>query len=304
MAKILVTGGAGFIGSHLVDALISRKHTVTVVDDLSQGKREYVAKGARFICLRVQDSKMKKIIRDGHFSYIYHLAAQKNLQYSRREPFADAETNILGSLQILQAAKLAKVKKIIFFSTAAVYDPKQKQPVSENARLYPATPYGVSKLAFEQYLRAFEVPHVVLRLSNVFGPRQDGKGEGGVVSIFCEDLVQDRPPRIHNSGAQTRDFIFVSDVVRAAIAALHPKAQGVYNVSSAKETSIRELCATLLTITKSNYQPLRGSIIPEQRRSALTNNRIRQTLGWFPKTSLLTGLHLTFQWFDQQALIL
>ncbi|MFA5029988.1 MAG: NAD-dependent epimerase/dehydratase family protein [Patescibacteria group bacterium] len=297
MARILVTGGAGFIGSHLVDALIKKNHHVTVVDDLSVGKRKFVNGKAAFCKIKIQSALLKTVFQKGKFDYVFHLAAQKNLQYSKSHPVEDAETNILGSLNVITESVKHHVKKIVFYSTAAVYNSNDTPPNRESDVENPATPYGIAKYTIEKYLQASQMNYSIMRLSNVYGPRQDSEGEGGVVAIFCKKLAQGKPPYIFNSGNQTRDFIFVGDVVRASLKALTRGKRDYFNVSTDQETTINKLFATLSTISKQHIMPYRGKKVQEQCRSALANTKAKRILGWFPKTTLATGLKETYHWF-------
>jgi len=297
MSKILVTGGAGFIGSHLVDALVD-KHKVTVLDDLSVGKKVYINKKATFKKGKIQSITIQSFIEKGKFDIIYHLAAQKNLQYSKSHPVEDAETNIIGSLRLIDSAKKYGIKKFIFYSTAAVYDPKSKPPNKESETPNPATPYGVAKRVIEKYLEISDLPFTILRLSNVYGPRQDAEGEGGVVAIFCKSFAEGKAPHIYNSGKQTRDFVYVVDVVSASVRVMHVRWNGVVNISTNKETDINTLFTRLGSITKKPLEPRRGKKVPEQIRSRMSNSKAKRVLGWTPKTTLQVGLKQTYRIYE------
>ncbi|MDD5039757.1 MAG: NAD-dependent epimerase/dehydratase family protein [Patescibacteria group bacterium] len=299
MARILVTGGAGFIGSHLVDTLVERgAHTVTVVDDLSVGVRSNVHRRARFIKMQIQNPRFDTVVKRGRYDFIFHLAAQKNLQSSKAFPVHDAETNIVGSIRLFHAAKKARVRKVIFFSSAAVYNVKAKPPNAEDDQVQPCTPYGIGKYTAELYLKNSGIPYVILRPSNVYGPRQDARGEGGVVAIFCRKLIQRTRPEIFNTGLQTRDFIYVDDVIRASVAAMLCGRNVVCNISTQHETTINTLYRILVKTAIMSLRPIRGKHIDEQYRSALSNLRARIALKWKPAISLAQGLEQTYNWFN------
>jgi len=299
MARILVTGGAGFIGSHLVDALIKKNHHVTVADDLSVGKSKFVNSKAAFCKVKIQSPLLKMIFKKGKFDYVYHLAAQKNLQFSKNHPVEDAQTNIIGSLNILSLSKLFKVKKIVFYSTAAVYDPLDVPPNKESDPVNPKTPYGIAKYAVEKYIQSSGLLYSILRLSNVYGPRQDAEGEGGVVAIFARKLAQRIPPSIYNSGRQTRDFIYVDDVVKASVSAVANSSNQTVNISTNQETTVNELFQIMRQIAQNELQPICGKKIQEQKRSALANSIAWRTLHWQPTTPLKKGLLKTYHFFTK-----
>lgn len=299
MSRILVTGGAGFIGSHLVDTLV-KKHKITILDNLSTGKRKYINKQARFVKMDIRNKKVGRLLKKGRFDYVYHLAAQKNLQYSKEYPVEDADINILGSLNVINAAKESNVKKIIFYSTAAVYNPDDKPPNKESDQPNPKTPYGVAKRVVEKYLEIFSVPYTVLRLSNVYGPRQDVEGEGGVVAVFLKKLVKDKQPSIYNNGRQTRDYIYVADVVNASLKILSKAKNESINISTNKETSVNHLFTLLSDITGKKIKPRRDIILNEQKRSALKNTRAKNILNWGELETLKQGLEKTYNWFNKE----
>lgn len=299
MSRILVTGGAGFIGSHLVDTLVKRNHKVTVVDNLSVGNKKFVNHKAQFHKFNIQNPLLKNIFQKGKFDYVFHLAAQKNLQFSKNHPVEDAQTNIIGSLNIVSLSKLFKVKKIIFYSTAAVYDPLDVPPNKESDSVNPKTPYGIAKYAVEKYIQSSGLTYSIFRLSNVYGPRQDAEGEGGVVAIFGHKLAEGEAPTIYNSGRQTRDFIYVDDVVQASLSALFKGSNKTVNISTGRETSVNELFRRLQKIAEKNIHPVRGQKIKEQARSALANSVAWKTLHWKPRISLQNGLSKTYHFFTK-----
>lgn len=298
--RAIVTGGAGFIGSHLVDALIQKGWAVVVIDNLSVGKKEFINKKATFFQTNIQDAQAAKIITRYRPHVIFHLAAQKNLQYSLINPIADADTNIIGSLNLLKAA--AKIRcTFIFYSTAAVYSDSIDLPYYEESLIGPLSPYGITKWSFEQYLRTANIQYSILRLANVYGPRQDAIGEGGVVSIFSHALANGRRPTIYNSGNQTRDFIYVNDVVAASLLAMTRGIGETFNISTAKQTSIKKIYSLLSLFAQKSLPALRGGKRTEQFRSQLANAKAKKALGWTPSTSLNHGLKETYEWFAQHS---
>lgn len=295
--RILVTGGAGFIGSHLVDELVHKKHHVHVIDNLSSGSRKNVHPRAAFSKMDIRNTRLFEIFPKFKPQIVYHLAAQKSLRFSRRFPLRDAMTNIIGSLRMIELSKKHKVKKFIFYSTAAVYDPVATPPNREQDVLRPVTPYGVAKRTVEEYLQYSGLCFTTLRLSNVYGPRQDTQGEGGVVAIFFNTIEQQRSCSILNNGRQTRDFIFVKDVVDASIRALRTGNNRILNISSSKEITINRLYEVISGITGYDRPPIRGQRVLEQFRSALTNKSAKKYLHWEPETPLVVGLKHTHDWF-------
>lgn len=246
--KCLVTGGAGFVGSHVVDSLIESGFDVLVIDDLSGGNKKNVNEKARLFEGNVNDN-LNDIFEKEKFDYVFHLAAQANLRTSLENPKMDAEINILGSLNIIENCIKYDVKKIIFSSTAALYSPDVNVPCGEDEEVKPLSPYGLAKATVERYLEIFKdtkgLDYVVLRYSNVYGPRQNPKGEAGVISVFIDALKEGRDIVIFGDGEQTRDFVYVKDVSAANLKAIDPEMAGVYNVSSGKETSVNELAEKL-----------------------------------------------------------
>jgi len=304
--RILVTGGAGFIGSHLVDALIKRKHRVVVVDDLSVGLRRNVNPKARFIKLAVQDKKLKTVFSSNKFDFVFHLAAQKNVRISVDNPVFDAEVNIVGSLNLLEQCRKFKIKKFIFMSTGgAIYGDTASIPTRETHSEDPISPYGVAKLAIDKYLHyyhtVFGLQYVSLRLANIYGPRQDPKGEAGVVAIFFDRILKNLQPVINGNGKQTRDYVYVGDVVKAGILALQPPVKGIYNIGTAKETSVNSLFAHIRKISNSKFdQKHAPALACEQQRSCLSAGKFRKQVGWRPMFDLPQGLALTYNWFKER----
>jgi len=287
----VVTGGAGFIGSHVVDALLARGDEVLVLDDLSSGKRENVAEGAR---LEVVDIR-EPLDFDGAEA-CFHLAAQADVRVAVERPDHDAAVNVLGTIRVLEAARRTGTQ-IVFASTGGAIYGECDGPVSEDAERRPLSPYGVSKLAGEEYLAAYNrlygTRHVSLRYGNVYGPRQDPHGEAGVVAIFLGALARGETPRIFGDGAQTRDYVYAGDVARATLAAVGRGA--VFNVGTGIETSVLELYELCRRAAGSDTEPeLAPARLGELDRSVLDSSRAGQELGWRPEVGLEDGLRLTW----------
>lgn len=305
--RILVTGGAGFIASHVADELMAAGHDVAVVDNLSMGKREFVPPKAHFYPADIKSPEAADLIHRWRPQVIVHHAAQMSVQVSVSDPVRDAQENILGSLNLFQAAALAGVKKIIFASTGgAMYGDAAPLPAREEDRAHPEAPYGIAKLAVEHYMHFYEREHgiipISLRYANVFGPRQNGQGEAGVVAIFIEKFLAGEQPRINGDGLQTRDFVFVKDIVAANMLALdYPKA-GTFNIGTGKETDILTIYLKIQQLMDSPLGPVHGPAKPgEQRRSALDSTRAQRELCWRPRVCLHDGLAQTVAAFRAAA---
>ena len=304
--RILITGGAGFIGSHVADRLVGAGHEVAVVDNLSSGKREFVPAAAQFFPYDIKERKTYELIFDWGPQVIIHHAAQMSVQVSVQDPILDAEDNILGSLNILNAAAKVGVKKFIFASTGgAIYGDEAPIPARETDPPRPECPYGIAKLSVEHYLHFYHREHsitpVVLRYANVYGPRQNGLGEAGVVAIFTEKFLADEQPVINGDGLQTRDFTYVGDIAQANLLALsHPEA-GIFNIGTGRETDILTIYLTLQRLAGSPLAPVHGPPKPgEQRRSALNYDLAREVLGWQPRIGLEEGLAQTVAAFRER----
>ena len=303
--RVLVTGGAGFIGSHLVDRLIEENHEVTVVDNLSNGKRKQVNRKANFYKADIGSGKIGRILKEERPEVISHHAAQINVRESVKNPMFDAQVNILGLLNVLREAVRYGVRRVILASSGgAVYGVQQSFPAPESHPTHPLNPYGVSKLAGEHFMyyygQSTGLMTANLRYSNVYGPRQDPYGEAGVISIFTEKLLRGEAPLIHGTGRQTRDFIFVDDVVDANLSVLHHGLAGVFNVGTGVETSVLELCSMLKRLAGVDIREQYG---PEQagevQRSCLDAARLKKETDWYPKVSLADGLKRTIDHFRQ-----
>lgn len=301
---ILVTGGAGFIGSNIVDRLIELGHDVIIVDNLSTGKRENINDQADFIKLDITSADLEQIFKDYEISHVIHHAAQIDVQLSMDNPLFDLSNNILGTLNLLECCREYKVEKIIYASSAAVYGEVDYLPVDENHPLKPMSPYGISKHTPEHYIEMYsgqyDLTYTIFRYSNVYGPRQDPLGEGGVISIFVDRMLNGKRPIIFGDGEQTRDFIFVKDVVKANILALSQGDNQLVNISCNIQNSINELYRTLQKIIDSDlkpcYKPERSGDI---RDSCLDNTRGRKILNWEAEYDLYQGLVETVKYYEQ-----
>ncbi|MDO8633621.1 MAG: NAD-dependent epimerase/dehydratase family protein [Candidatus Wildermuthbacteria bacterium] len=297
--KILVTGGAGFIGSHIVDALIQKGHRVFVVDNLSTGFRKNLNPKASFYKVDIRSPKLESIFQKEKPEVVFHFAAQIDLRKSVVNPLEDADINIIGSLNVLENCRKYKAKKVIFASSGGVmYGQASVLPTPETYPNCPLSPYGVAKLAVEQYLAVFGIPFVVLRFANVFGPRQNSKGEAGVVAIFADAMLQKKRPVVFGSGSQTRDFVYVKDAVEASVLALKKQAAGICNLGTRKETSVNEIVKQLKELTgfkgSARKAPAKTG---EVQRSCLQSKRARRVLGWRPRYGLREGLKKTVESF-------
>ena len=301
--KVLVTGGAGFIGSHLVDRLILEGHDSVVVDNLVTGKRRNINRAARFYKMDVQSWRLERVFRNERPNVVMHLAAQMDVRKSVEDPMFDAQVNVLGTLNVLQQAVKHGVRKVIFSSSGgAIYGEQETYPAPETHVLKPLSPYGLSKLCGEQYLSYFQrvsgLQAVSLRYANVYGPRQDPEGEAGVVAIFIQKMLNNEQAVINGNGRQTRDFVFVDDVVEANLAMMGQETQGTYNVGTGVETSINDLYRILVQHTGSTCKEMHGPAKKgEQARSVIDCTKLRQEVSWEPKADLSEGLKKTVEYF-------
>lgn len=304
--KILVTGGAGFIGSHIVDALLSNDHSVHVLDDLSAGRAANVPADASLHVLDIRSSEVEALFARERFDVLVHHAAQMDVRKSVADPALDAEINILGFLNLMEAGRQHGLEKVVFASTGgAIYGEPVYTAQDENHPLRPISPYGIGKLATEKYLHYYEtqygLQHVSLRYANVYGPRQSPTGEAGVVSIFTQKLLAGDQPVIYGDGTQTRDYTYVGDVVQANLRALSHPGSGIFNVGTATETSVNELFRTIRDQVAPDVAAIYGPARPgEQNRSVLAYDRSKRDLGWEPKVDLNTGIAHTVEWFRNE----
>ncbi len=306
---ILVTGGAGFIGSHIVEAFLERGHRVSVVDNLVTGKKENLHRDAAFFEADIRDAEaMTRIFSEGRFDAVVHEAAQMDVRKSVADPVFDASVNILGMLTLLENCVRMEVRRVIFASSGgAIYGEQDFFPADETHPTRPISPYGVAKLSTEQYLfyyrAVYGINAVCLRYANVYGPRQNPEGEAGVVAIFTTRMLQGESPVINGDGKQTRDYVYVGDVVQANICALEaPAGFQVFNVGTGVETDVNHLFHVLRQATGSACAERHGEAkLGEQRRSVLDTRRIGEVLGWRQEVGLEQGLIRTVEFFRGRA---
>jgi len=314
LPKVLVTGGAGFIGSHVADLFLARGFEVTVVDDLSTGKRTNVPDGVRFRQIGVNSQEFAELVRESRFDVVTHLAGQIDVRKSVADPVTDAAINILGTLNLMEALKASRAQtRVIFTSTGGVlYGDFNTPPNVETFPKDPESPYAIAKLSTEYYLAYYGRVHsrdaIALRFGNVYGPRQDPHGEAGVVAIFCGRILNDRPLTVFGDGLQTRDYVYVGDVARAVwLAATKPLPEKgrldarAFNVGTGKGTTVLEIATLLQQAARSNvpieFAPKRPG---EQQESFVEVSKARETLGWAPEVSLSEGLAKTYDWFARE----
>ena len=305
--KILVTGGAGFIGSNIVDALIEKKHKVAIVDNLATGNMKNVNKKAKFYKVSVTDfNKIENIFKKEKFDVVIHHAAQLDVRKSVADPSFDADVNIKGTINILEACKRTKVKKIIFASSGGtIYGECSSKAPDEKAFANPLSPYGVAKLSVEHYIKCYSalygLKYTVLRYANVYGPRQDPFGEAGVVAIFIGKMLKNDPVFIFGDGKQLRDYVYVKDVVSANLKALTKGNNEIINIGTHKTFSVNQLEKELAQITnyknKPIYKPKRSG---ELLKSFLNISKAKRVLNWQPETNIKAGLKNTVEFFKKQ----
>ena len=301
--RIVVTGGAGFIASHIVDAYLERGHEVHIVDDLSTGQSINLNPRADLHEVDIADPKAARLIERIKPDALSHHAAQMDVRHSVADPGFDARVNIIGFINLLEACKNCAVKKVMFASSGgAVYGEQDVFPAAEDHPTRPASPYGVSKRAGELYLsyyqQAFGLPYIALRYANIYGPRQSAKGEAGVVAIFLSLLLTGKTPVINGDGGQTRDYVYVGDVVAANVAALDSRFVGAVNIGTGVETDVVMIFDHLRRAVGSQIEAVHGPAKPgEQRRSCLDARLAAQVLGWRPQTALADGLLRTAEYY-------
>jgi UDP-glucose 4-epimerase len=306
MSKILVTGGAGFIGSNLVDRLIAEGNQVIIIDDLSSGLESYLNPQATFYKLDICSAEIAAIFSKEKPDVVYHLAAQIEVPKSMSDPLHDAQINLTGGFNILENCRLHNVKKIIFASTGgAIYGEATEIPTSESYPTYPLSFYGIHKLTFEKYLncycQAYGLDYTVLRFSNVYGPRQFKGGEAGVIAIFTDNAVKGQSSFQYGDGTQTRDFVFVGDVVSGLVAALSINHQGEINISYGLESSLLQVRQALsIALGREIEIEEKPAKLGEQKRSCLSNFKAKEILNWEPLVNLEEGIAKTVAWARSQ----
>lgn len=300
---VCITGGAGFIGSHVADAFAAAGDRVLVLDNLSNGRRENVPAAAELHELDIRSPEAAELVETAGLDLLVHHAAQMDVRRSVQDPVFDADVNILGSLNLLEAARRGAVKRVLFASTGgAIYGEQDSFPASESHPQRPVSPYGVSKLALERYLFYYHMEHgldaVCLRYANVYGERQNPHGEAGVVAIFLKRMLAGEKPTINGDGLQTRDYVHVSDVARANVAASTCSGFQIFNVGTGRETSVVDLYGHLQQAVGALGDPEFGPAKPgEQQRSSVDATRLSVELGVAPKIDIETGLRRTADWF-------
>lgn len=303
---ILVTGGAGFIGSHVADALLDEGHEVHVLDDLSTGRRWKVPEAAPLFERDIRSDGAAALLAEHQYDCLVHHAAQMNVRKSVEDPSFDADVNIRGLINLMETGLDHGLQKVIFASTGgAIYGEPEYTPQDEDHSLQPVSPYGVAKLASEKYLHYYQTQYdldaVSLRYANIYGPRQNPHGEAGVVAIFTKEMLGDGQPVINGPGEQTRDYVYVGDVVQANLAALEYDGSGVFNVGTGRETSVNELFRMIRAETGADVEETHGPAKPgEQQRSVLGYENAERVLGWAPQVSIEDGLARTVDWFRKR----
>jgi UDP-glucose 4-epimerase len=301
--NILVTGGAGFIGSNIADEYIKLGHNVIIADNMSTGVREFINPKAVFYEVDIRDEKLSEIFENYKIDIVNHHAAQIDLRKSVESPKFDVDVNVTGSINLFELAVKHKVKKVIFASTGgAIYGEHDYFPADENHPTRPYAPYGINKLTVEKYLfyynHVFGLDYVVLRYANIYGPRQNPYGECGVVAIFTDKILRGILPVINGDGEQTRDYVYVGDVVKANVLALNSNKPAVYNIGTASETSVNYIFDKINKLAgtdfKENHGPPKKG---EQKRSVLSYEKIYKELGWVPEVNINEGLKLTIAYY-------
>ncbi|MBI2862099.1 MAG: NAD-dependent epimerase/dehydratase family protein [Chloroflexi bacterium] len=304
--KVLVTGGAGFIGSHVVDRLVAEGHQVVVVDDLSTGREANVAPAARFYRLDIGSPELAEVFAAELPDIVNHHAAQVSVQASVRDPSFDARVNVLGALNVWECCRRYGVRKVVYASTGgAIYGEPKFNPCDETHPIQPLSPYGITKYTAELHLalygQLFGLDYTILRYANVYGPRQDPFGEAGVVAIFIGQMLADRPVTINGSGDQERDFVYVSDVVEANLLALERGSGATCNIGTGLGASVNEIFRRLVAQTSYRQEPIHGPPVPgEVFKIALACEKAQQRLGWRPSMPLDEGLARTVAFFRER----
>lgn len=302
MLKVLVTGGTGFIGSHVVDSLVESGQTVAIVDNLSTGSKENLNKKALFFEVDITSNNLTSVFEEFRPEVVIHLAAQVNVNRSIIDPVNDQKTNIFGTVNVLENCRKFKVRKLVYSSSAAVYGFPKYNPINEGHSTDPISFYGISKLVPEFYIKnysaLFNLEFTILRYSNVYGPRQDFLGEGGVVSIFLNNILRSKPINVFGNGEQSRDFIYVLDVVSANIIAATTDINGIFNISTNNSVTINKLMETLERVSGTSINPIyKDARIGDIEKSCLDNQHAKKWLKWDPIFELEMGLKRTFDFY-------
>lgn len=304
--RALITGGSGFIGSHLVDRLIDEGFDVTVVDNLSTGDKKYLNPRASFYELDICDPDLKKVLESQHPDIVFHTAAQASVATSVADPNTDATINVLGTLNLLSICSSLGIRRFVYSSTGgALYGNPEELPCPETHPIRPVSPYGASKYAAEVYIRAFAestgLKYTILRYSNVYGPRQDPFGPAGVIAILAQRMLTNKKVTIYGSGDQERDFVYISDVVDANLKAAEEKENEEYNIGVGEGTSLNTIVSMLAKFTNYSLSPVHepareGDVF----KIALDNKKAKQLLGWYPKIDLSDGINITVEYFKNK----
>ncbi len=303
--KVLVTGGAGFIGSNVADGLIGEGHEAVIVDDLSNGRKENLPDKARFYKVDIREKALEEVFKKEKPKVVIHNAAQLSVRASVQDPLLDADINIMGGLNLINICKRYGIKKIIFASSGGtVYGEQKVFPADESHPLGPISPYGVAKLTTEHYLHyyynVYGLEYISLRYSNIYGPRQDPYGEAGVVAIFSNKMLAGEKPLINGNGLQTRDYTYVGDIVKVNITAVRSGFVGPINISTGVETDVVTLFNILKDAGGKDIEEKHGPAkAGEQKRSVLDNKLAKKVFVWEPEVSIEEGLKITYKWFEK-----
>jgi UDP-glucose 4-epimerase len=306
--RIVITGGAGFIGSHIADAYVAQGHEVLVVDSLWEhggGRRQNVPERASFVHMDIRDEGIARIFQEFKPEIVNHHAAQHSVAIGSRDPVYDAQVNVIGLLNVLEQSVKNNVRKVIFASSGATFGTPDKLPIDETTPQRPESPYGITKMVAEHYLRFFKTEHgldfTALRYGNVFGPRQDPNGEAGVISIFIGKFLANEPVRIDWDGEQTRDYVFVKDVAGANVLALEKGSGGLYCIGMNQRTSVNQIYRALCQITGQEPPVVKGPKRAGDARDAQFDYHLAQSeLAWEPHTALLDGMRETYLYFKER----
>ncbi|MFC1557837.1 NAD-dependent epimerase/dehydratase family protein [candidate division KSB1 bacterium] len=305
MKRVLVTGGAGFIGSHIADRLIETGYNVDIIDNLSTGVSNNINKNAEFYEMDINDDRMESLFRDRKYAAVFHQAAQMNVRVSVEDPLLDIQNNIVGMVKLIDYAVKNNIEHFIFASTGgAIYGEQENFPADENHNTNPYSPYGINKLTGEKYLyyfnKSFGLKYTAMRYANVYGPRQNPFGEAGVVAIFAHHMLGGEKAVIFGTGKQTRDFVYVEDVVNANMLVLEKGIEGCFNIGTGIETDVNTIFSEMAEIISYSeppgYEPAKKG---EQTRSVLDCKKAEQVLGWIPKYNLKKGLEKTVGYFKK-----